>query len=80
MKTLLKNVTVLDYASNTNEVMDILINDSVIEKLGKNIEVQADNVIDCTNLSIMPGMIDMQWHLREDGFEFKETIETMKKV
>lgn len=79
MKTLLKNGTVLDYASNTNEVMDILINDSVIEKLGKNLEVQADNVIDCTNLSIMPGMIDMHCHLREPGFEYKETIETGSK-
>ena len=76
MKTLLKNGTVLDYASNTNEVMDILINDSKIEKVGKNLEVQADKVIDCTNLSIMPGMIDMHCHLREPGFEYKETIET----
>ena len=32
MRTLLKNGTVLDYASNTNEVMDVLINDSKIEK------------------------------------------------
>ena len=79
MKTLLKNGTVLDYASNTNEVMDILINDSKIEKVGKNLEVQADKVIDCTNLSIMPGMIDMHCHLREPGFEYKETIETGSK-
>lgn len=79
MRTLLKNGTVLDYASNTNEVMDVLINDSKIEKVGKNIEVQADNVIDCTNLSIMPGMIDMHCHLREPGFEYKETIETGTK-
>lgn len=79
MKTLLKNGTVLDYASNTNEVMDILINDSKIEKIGKDLEVQADRVIDCTNLSIMPGMIDMHCHLREPGFEYKETIETGSK-
>lgn len=79
MKTLLKNGTVLDYASNTNEVMDILINDSKIEKIAKNLEVQADKIIDCTNLSIMPGMIDMHCHLREPGFEYKETIETGSK-
>ena len=76
MKTLLKNGTVLDYASNTNEVMDILINDSVIEKVGKDLDVQSDKVIDCAGLSIMPGMIDMHCHLREPGFEYKETIET----
>ena len=79
MKTLLKNGTVLDYASSTNEVMDILINDSKIEKIAKNLEVQADKIIDCTNLSIMPGMIDMHCHLREPGFEYKETIETGSK-
>ena len=79
MKTLLKNGTVLDYASNTNEVMDILINGSKIEKIGKDLEVQADRVIDCTNLSIMPRMIDMHCHLREPGFEYKETIETGSK-
>ena len=76
MKTLLKNGTVIDYASKINEVMDILINDSVIEKVGKNLDVQFDKVIDCTGLSIMPGMIDMHCHLREPGFEYKETIET----
>ena len=79
MKTLLKNGTVIDYASKTNEVMDILINDSKIEKIGKDLEVQADKIIDCTNLSIMPGMIDMHCHLREPGFEYKETIETGSK-
>lgn len=76
MKTLLKNGTVLDYASNTNEVLDVLINDSKIEQIGKNLDVQTDNIIDCTNLFIMPGMIDMHCHLREPGFEYKETIET----
>ena len=79
MKTLLKNGTVLDYASNTNEVLDVLINDSKIEQIGKNLDVQADNIIDCTNLFIMPGMIDMHCHLREPGFEYKETIETGSK-
>ena len=76
MKTLLKNGTVLDYASNTNEVLYVLINDSKIEQIGKNLDVQADKTIDCTNLFIIPGMIDMHCHLREPGFEYKETIET----
>ena len=79
MKTLLKNGTILDYASKTNEVMDILINEEKIEKVGKNLQVQADEIIDCTNLFIMPGMIDMHCHLREPGFEYKETIETGSK-
>ena len=82
MITLLKNGTVLDYASNTNDVMDILIVNDKIEKIGKNLDMQEitiDKVIDCTNLSIMPGMIDIHCHLREPGFEYKETIETGSK-
>ena len=82
MKTLLKNGTILDYASNTNDVMDILIVNDKIEKIGKDLNVQdntVDRVIDCTNLSIMPGMIDIHCHLREPGFEYKETIETGSK-
>ncbi len=79
MTTLLKNGTVLDYASNTNEKLDILIKDEKIAKIGKNINEKADKEIDCTNLYIMPGMIDMHCHLREPGFEYKETIETGAK-
>ena len=77
MSILLKNGTVIDYASNTNEKFDVLISDNKIEKIEKNIEVtSADEVIDCTDLLIMPGMIDMHCHLRETGGEHKETIET----
>lgn len=79
MKILLKNGKVVDYASKTNEKIDILIEDGVIVKLQKEILAKADNVIDCTGLVIIPGMIDMHCHLREPGFEYKETIETGSK-
>ncbi len=79
MSTLLKNGTVLDYASKTNEKLDILIKDGKIVKIEKNITENADKVVDCTNLYIMPGMIDIHCHLREPGFEHKETIETGAK-
>ena len=79
MSILLKNGTVIDYASNINEKMDVLIENGKISKLEKEINESADKVIDCTDLSIMPGMIDMHCHLREPGFEYKETIETGSK-
>ena len=79
MSMLLKNGTVLDYVSNTNEQLDILIENGKIVKVAKNISDTTDNVIDCKGLSIMPGMIDMHCHLREPGFEYKETIETGSK-
>ena len=79
MNILLKNGTVVDYASNTNENLDILIENDTIKQIAKKITVQADRIIDCTGYIIMPGMIDMHCHLREPGGEHKETIETGSK-
>ena len=76
---LLKNGTVLDYASKTNEKLDIMIKEGKIEKIAKEIQEKADRIIECNGLYIMPGMIDMHCHLREPGFEHKETIETGSK-
>ncbi len=79
MKTLLKNGLLIDYKTNTFEKKDILIEDNKIVKIGNDISVSTDKTIDCTNFYIMPGMIDMHCHLREPGFEHKETIETGSK-
>ncbi len=79
MKTLLKNGTLIDYKTNTFEKKDILIEDDKIKKIGTNMNEQVDKIIDCTNFNIIPGMIDMHCHLREPGFEHKETIETGSK-
>ena len=76
MKILLKNGTLIDYKTNTFEKKDILIEEDKIKIVAKNIEEIADKTIDCTNLNIIPGMIDMHCHLREPGFEHKETIDT----
>ena len=79
MKILFKNGTVIDYASKTEEVLDILVEDAKIIKVEKDINENADKVVDCKGLYIMPGMIDMHCHLREPGGEHKETIETGSK-
>lgn len=73
---LLKSGTVVDYASKTEEKLDVLIENEKISKIGKSLNVQADKVIDCEGLYIMPGMIDIHCHLRQPGGEHKETIET----
>lgn len=79
MKTLLKNGLVVDYKNSIKETLDVLIEDDKIKKVAKEITEEAEKVIDCTNLIIIPGMIDMHCHLREPGFEYKETIETGSK-
>ena len=79
MTVLLKNGKLIDYATMTDDYFDILIEDNKIKEISKNINKKSDKVIDCTDLFIIPGMIDMHCHLREPGFEQKETIETGMK-
>lgn len=51
---------------------DIQIDDGKITKIG----TIAETGVDCTGLTVFPGLIDMHVHLREPGFEKKETVET----
>ena len=76
MTILLKNGKLIDYKTNTNEQYDIFIENNKVKQIAKDITTNADRTIDCTNLYIIPGMIDIHCHLREPGFEYKETIET----
>jgi len=39
-------------------------------------EKEADKVIDLKGATVVPGLVDMHCHLREPGFEYKETIAT----
>jgi len=74
MKTLIKSGRVVDPANKIDEVMDILVEDSSISKVAKNIKAQADKVIEAQGKIVMPGLVDMHVHLREPGREDKETI------
>lgn len=76
LKILIKNGYVIDPATDKEEICDILIEDKYISKVGQNITQDADQIIDATNCYVMPGFIDLHVHLREPGFEYKETIET----
>ena len=79
MSILLKNGTVIDYKNSIFEKYDMLIENNIISKIDKDININAETIIDCSGLYIIPGMIDIHCHLREPGFEYKETIETGSK-
>ena len=51
--------------------LDIRIENGRIAALGKNLSGEG---LDCTGLTVFPGLIDMHVHLREPGFEKKEDI------
>ena len=77
MNLLIKEGRVLDPASRTDKVMDVLVKDGFITHMKENIdESLADEVIDASGCMVMPGLIDLNAHFREPGYEHKETIRT----
>ena len=55
----------------------ILVEDGVVSQIS-DCEIVCDDaaVLDGKQLCVMPGFIDVHVHLRQPGFEYKETIET----
>ncbi|MDR2977181.1 MAG: dihydroorotase [Streptococcaceae bacterium] len=78
MKTLLKNGQTVD-RGNTLKPINILVEDGKITEISSNFisENQTiDQVLDIQNQLILPGLVDIHVHLRQPGFEYKETIKT----
>lgn len=80
MWLLLKGGRVIDPSQNLDTTADILIENGNVSKIGKvsneNLDSNSGKVFDAAGLVVTPGLIDMHVHLREPGFEYKETIET----
>ncbi|MBP7321097.1 MAG: dihydroorotase [Lachnospiraceae bacterium] len=76
MKMIIKNGTVIDPISGTMQVKDLYVQDGqFLTPSGFTVE-EADQIIDANQMWVMPGFVDLHVHLREPGFEHKETIET----
>ncbi len=76
MQYLLKNGRLIDPANKRDEEIDIHIADGKIVRMGKGISVPSAQVIELKGKVVAPGFIDMHVHLREPGYEYKETILT----
>lgn len=77
MKTLIKNVEMVD--ADGRRFGKVLIEDGKIKKVYKekgNVKSEYDHEIDGRGYLLMPGFIDMHCHLRDPGYEYKETMET----
>lgn len=75
MSMLLKNATL----SSKEGLTDVLIEDGRIKEIGQNLSTTGE-VIDCQGYLLVPGLVDVHVHLREPGFEHKETIKTGTKA
>ncbi|MGE5473764.1 MAG: dihydroorotase [Ignavibacteriales bacterium] len=76
MKILIKNARMIDFVSDHDSITDIYIEDGIVKEIKMDLEYFADEIIDCTGLCVIPGMVDMHCHLREPGYEYKENIES----
>ncbi|HJP67025.1 MAG TPA: dihydroorotase [Actinomycetota bacterium] len=73
---LFRGVRLVDPASDHDEVTDVLIEDETISSIERGAAAAKATVIDADGLVMAPGLVDLHAHLREPGFEHKETIET----
>ncbi len=77
---LIKNGRVIDPANGIDKIGDLLLDKGKIDKIAKNINAPAKKVIDAKGKWVTPGLVDIHTHLREPGFEYKETIESGAKA
>lgn len=76
MKLLIRQGRLVDPVGGIGGIMDILVEDGTVAVIGSNINEPDTEVIDASGLTVCAGLVDMHVHLREPGFEYKETIET----
>lgn len=74
MTILIKNATV--FYQDQFSKLDLYIDEHQNLNLDSVINTKADEKIDASGLHIFPGLIDVHIHLRQPGFEYKETIKT----
>ncbi|MDN4594994.1 dihydroorotase [Polycladomyces subterraneus] len=73
---LLKNGRILDEKTGEMAPADVRIENGVIAAVGRELPESGAETVDVAGRLIVPGLIDMHVHLREPGFEHKETIAT----
>jgi dihydroorotase len=76
MSLLIANGRVIDPALGVDAVQDVLVEDGVVRRVGQSLVAPDAKVIDATGKVVCPGFIDIHVHLREPGYEYKETVAT----
>src|SRR5262249_33190058 len=76
---IIRGGTVIDPANGVHDDRDIVIRDGEIAGYRTDADVTphaGTESIDAKGCLVLPGLIDMHVHLREPGYEYKETIES----
>ena len=74
-RLLIRNGRVVDTSQGLDQGLDVLIENGAVAALGERLDPPVKTkVVDAAGLVVAPGFIDLHAHLREPGFEHKETI------
>src|ERR1039457_3908483 len=73
---LLRGGRVVDPSRNLDQTLDVLLCDGVVAKVDEKIAAKGADIVDAAGLVVAPGFVDLHTHLREPGFEYKETVAT----
>jgi dihydroorotase len=73
---LLRGGRVVDPSRNLDQTLDVLLRDGVVAKVDEKIAARGAEVVEAAGFVVAPGFVDLHTHLREPGFEYKETIAT----
>ena len=76
MKLLIKNGRIVDPSQGMDDTLDLLVEDGRVAAIGERLNLRDAEVMDCVGQVVCPGFIDLHVHLREPGYEYKETIAT----
>ena len=79
MKLLLRGGRIIDPSQQLDDQMDLLIEGRTIAGLGKALRAGGESdltILELKGKLVVPGLVDMHTHLREPGFEYKETVRT----
>jgi dihydroorotase len=71
---LLRGGRVVDPSQGLDARLDVLIRDGAVAEVGAKLAARGAQVVDLAGKVVCPGFIDLHVHLREPGFEEKETI------
>lgn len=75
-KLLFKNFEIIDPSQNLNSIKDLLIVDGKIQEISHSLDVSDVKIIDGSNKTLIPGLIDFHVHYRDPGETYKEDIKT----
>ena len=76
MTLLIRGGRVVDPAQGLDRQADVLVEDGKVVEVGKVSPKKQWEIIEAKGCLVTPGLIDMHVHLREPGYEEKETIQT----